>query len=155
MADKTFFGRLKTLFSTATIIRNTAQGLKVADVKRIQSNPKLATNRLIDRYNRIYQTNSYGYNQQANFHTIRLQLYTDYEIMDEDSIVASALDIYADESTTKNEYGNVLSIYTDNDKVKKVLHNLFYDVLNIEFNMWPWVRNMLKYGDFFLKLEIA
>ena len=62
MADKTFFGRLKTLFSTGTIVRRTDSGLKVADVSRIQSNTKLATNRLVDRYNRIYQTNSYGYN---------------------------------------------------------------------------------------------
>ena len=38
---------------------------------------------------------------------------------------------------------------------KKYLYNLFYDVLNIEFNLWPWIRNMCKYGDFFLKLEIA
>ena len=38
---------------------------------------------------------------------------------------------------------------------KKLLYNLFYDVLNIEFNLWPWTRNMCKYGDFFLKLEIA
>jgi hypothetical protein len=28
-------------------------------------------------------------------------------------------------------------------------------VLNIEFNMWMWIRQMCKYGDFFLKLEIA
>ena len=36
-----------------------------------------------------------------------------------------------------------------------ILHNLFYDILNIEFNLWPWVRNMNKYGDFFLQLEIS
>jgi len=155
MADKTFFGRLKTLFSTGTIVRRTDSGLKVADLSKIQANTKLATNRLIDRYNRIYQTNSYGYNQQVNFHTLRLQLYSDYEIMDEDSIISSALDIYSDESTLKNEFGNVLEIKTDNEKVQKVLHNLFYDVLNIEFNAWPWVRNMCKYGDFYLKLDIT
>jgi len=155
MADKTFFGRLKTLFSTGTIVRRTDNGLKVADLSKVQANTKLATNRLIDRYNRIYQTNSYGYNQQVNFHTLRLQLYSDYEIMDEDSIISSALDIYSDESTLKNEFGNVLEIKTDNEKVQKVLHNLFYDVLNIEFNAWPWVRNMCKYGDFYLKLDIT
>ena len=81
MAEKTFFGRLQTLFSTGTIIRRTDNGLKVADLSKVQSNPKLATNRLVDRYNRIYQTDSYGYNQQANFHTLRLQLYSDYEII--------------------------------------------------------------------------
>jgi hypothetical protein len=155
MAEKTFFGRLQTLFSTGTIIRRTDNGLKVADLSKVQANPKLATNRLVDRYNRIYQTDSYGYNQQANFHTLRLQLYSDYEIMDEDSIISSALDIYSDESTLKNEFGNVLEINTDNEKVQKVLNNLFYDVLNIEFNAWPWVRNMCKYGDFYLKLDIT
>jgi len=155
MADKTFFGRLKTLFSTGTVVRRTDNGLKVADLSKVQANTKLATNRLVDRYNRIYQTEGHGYNQQANFHTLRLQLYSDYEIMDEDSIISSALDIYSDESTLKNEFGNVLDIKTEDEKVKKVLNNLFYDVLNIEFNAWPWVRNMCKYGDFYLKLDIT
>jgi len=155
MADKTFFGRLKTLFSTGTVVRRTDNGLKVADLSKVQANTKLATNRLVDRYNRIYQTEGHGYNQQANFHTLRMQLYSDYEIMDEDSIISSALDIYSDESTLKNEFGNVLDIKTDDEKVKKVLNNLFYDVLNIEFNAWPWVRNMCKYGDFYLKLDIT
>ena len=45
----------------------------------------------------------------------------------------------------------VLSIYM---QTNQLLHNLFYDVLNIEFNLWPWIRNMCKYGDFFLQLEI-
>ena len=155
MADKTFFGRLKTLFSTGTVVRRTDNGLKVADLSKVQANTKLATNRLVYRYNRIFQSQSYGYDQQANFHTMRLQLYTDYEIMDEDSIISSALDIYSDESTLKNEFGDVLEIKTDNEKVQKVLNNLFYDVLNIEFNAWPWVRNMCKYGDFYLKLDIT
>jgi hypothetical protein len=74
--------------------------------------------------------------------------------MDSDAIISSALDIYADESTMKSEYGDVLEIKTDNDQIREILHNLFYDVVNIEFNLWPWVRNMCKYGDFFLKLEI-
>ena len=36
-----------------------------------------------------------------------------------------------------------------------MLNYLFYDVLNIEFNAWPWLRNMCKYGDFYLKLDIT
>jgi len=27
--------------------------------------------------------------------------------------------------------------------------------MNIEFNLWPWTRNMVKYGDFFLHLDIS
>jgi len=155
-SDKTFFGRLKTLFSTGTIIRKTSSGLKVSDVGRVQSNTKLATNKMVDRFNKIYQSQgTYGYNQQANFHTLRLELYTDYEVMDEDSIISSALDIYADESTLKDEFGDVLTIHTKNENVQKVLTNLYYDILNIEFNIWPWIRNMCKYGDFYLKMDIV
>ncbi len=75
--------------------------------------------------------------------------------MDTDAIIASALDIISDESTLRNDMGEVLQIRSSDEDVQKILYNLFYDVLNIEFNLWPWIRNMLKYGDFFLKLEIA
>ena len=51
--------------------------------------------------------------------------------------------------------GEVLAIKSADEDIQKILYNLFYDVLNIEFNLWPWIRNMCKYGDFFLKLEIA
>jgi hypothetical protein len=75
--------------------------------------------------------------------------------MDTDAIVASALDIIADECSLKNEMGEVLQIRSSDEDVQKILYNLFYDVLNIEFNMWSWVRQMCKYGDFFLKLDIS
>jgi hypothetical protein len=75
--------------------------------------------------------------------------------MDYDAIVASALDIVADESTLKNDMGEVLHIKSSDDDIQQILYNLFYDVLNIEFNLWSWIRQMCKYGDFFLKLEIA
>jgi hypothetical protein len=47
-----------------------------------------------------------------------------------------------------------MKIKTDNPKVHKILHNLFYDIINIEFNLWSYIRNMTKYGDFYLKLDI-
>jgi len=86
---------------------------------------------------------------------MRLQLYSDYEAMDHDPIIASALDIISDETTSRNEYGDVLKVNSSNENVRKVLHNLFYDVLNIEFNLSTWIRNMCKYGDFYLKMEVS
>jgi hypothetical protein len=86
---------------------------------------------------------------------MRLQLYSDYEAMDHDPIIAAALDIISDETTARNEYGQVLNINSSNENIRKVLHNLFYDVLNVEFNLPTWVRNMCKYGDFYLKLEVS
>ena len=38
--------------------------------------------------------------------SLRLGLFKDYESMDNDGIISSALDIYADESTMKSEYGS-------------------------------------------------
>ena len=154
MADKDLFSRLKRLFSTNTIVRNIGgRKLKVVDTGQLQSN--IQTN-LVDRYTKLYSTSqNMGYNDQLYQQQLRLGLFRDYESMDSDSIISSALDIYSDESTMKNEYGKVLDIKTDNDQIHDILHNLFYDIINIEFNLWPWIRNMAKYGDFFLQLEVA
>lgn len=64
----------------------------------------------------------------------------------------SALDIYADESCVRNEFGDILTIKTDDDKIKDVLHNLFYDILNIEFNIWPWMRTLPIKWDTYIPL---
>ena len=88
------------------------------------------------------------------FQTARLELFNDYDVMDNDPILSSALDIYSDECTTKSEFGEVLKISSQDANVKGILENLFYEILNIEFNLWGWARNMCKYGDFYLHLEI-
>ena len=158
MADnkKNIFQRLRGLFSSNVIVRNIGGNrMKAIDFNKLQYGTK-KTNFMVDRYSRLHSTGkSTGYPIGQDAQTHRMSLFQDYEEMDNDPIIASALDIYSDESTMKNEFGNVLTITTDNSKIHDVLHNLFYDVLNIEFNLWPWVRNMVKYGDFFLKLDIA
>jgi hypothetical protein len=152
MADTSFYGRLKKLFSTATIVRNQGGKLRVIDFDETQA---IATN-LRDRYMRLHSsTMNNTYENYLAYQQIRQELFRDYDSMDQDPIIASALDIYADESTSRNEYGRVLEIKTNNEHIKAILENLFYDVVNVEFNMWPWFRNLVKYGDFFLHLEIA
>ena len=159
MADKGLFSRLQRLFSTDVIIRNVGgDQLKVFDVNKAQQTGELETNSLVDRFNRIYSnagTSIYGQQLSFNYQAMRPLLYSDYDAMDMDAIVASALDIIADEATLKNDMGEVLQIKSADEDIQKILYNLFYDVLNVEFNLWPWIRNMCKYGDFFLKLEIA
>tara|TARA_R110000822_G_scaffold26819_1_gene80482 strand:- start:4243 stop:6093 length:1851 start_codon:yes stop_codon:yes gene_type:complete len=157
MADKTFFGRLKKAFSTSTVVRQVGdKKLKVVDPSRLQSAGNLASNSLVDRFNRIHSSNGHDsvYNPSNAFAQMRLELFSEYESMDSDSIISSALDIYSDESTIKNEFGDILKITADKEEIKDILHNLFYDVLNIEFNLWPWIRNMVKYGDCYLKMDI-
>lgn len=159
MAERSIYSRLKKLFSQNVVVRNVGgRRLKVADTDNIQS---YMSNAMRDRYARIHSASGYAisggssYGVNMAYQTQRLQLFRDYDTMDNDPIIASALDIYADESTVKNEYGEILTINTDDGNIKDILHNLFYDILNIEFNLWPWVRNLCKYGDFFLFLEIS
>jgi hypothetical protein len=157
MADKSLFGRLRRLFSNDVIVRNVGgDELKIADVNQIQSTGRYQTNSLVDRFSRLYIYNNRNiFNPNLNYQTLRIQLYSDYEAMDTDPIIASALDIIADEATIKNDQNEILGIKSSDENIQRVLYNLFYDVLNIEFNLWSWTRNMCKYGDFFLKLEIA
>jgi hypothetical protein len=159
MADNSVFGRLRKLFSTNTVVRNVGgKKLKVADTDNIQS---FINRRGIDRYHRVYSsmTGGYGsshgrYESAAAFQGSRLQLFRDYDMMDNDPIISSVMDIYADESTVKDEFSQILTIRSKNQQIQDILHNLFYDILNVEFNLWPWVRNMVKYGDLFLFLDI-
>ena len=156
MADTTLFGRLRRLFATNVIVRNVGgKKLKIADTDQVQKQVK---SHLVDRYTKLHNNLDLvgtGYSTVHQIMAARLALFKDYESMDSDPIISSALDIYSDESTMKGEYGDVVKIHSDNNNIKDILHNLFYDIMNIEFNLWPWVRNMVKYGDFFLHLDIS
>jgi hypothetical protein len=160
MADTGLFARLKRLFSTDVVIRNIGGNeLQVIDTDKIQTSGEFATNSLMSRYQGIYSnpaaTSLLGAQFNLNYQYLRTYLYSDYDTMDTDAIIASALDIIADECSLKNEQGEVLQIKSSDENIQKILYNLFYDVLNIEFNLWSWTRQMCKYGDFFLKLEIS
>ena len=139
MADRKIFSRLQRLFSTDIIIRNEGGNqLKVIDVNTIQQSGEFATNALVDKFNRIYSINAsslYGAQFNLNYQYLRTQIYSDYDIMDTDAIIASALDIISEESTLKNDMGEVLQIRSNNEDIQKSLYNLFYDVLNNEFNL--------------------
>jgi hypothetical protein len=156
LKSRSLYSRLKRLFSTDVIVRNVGgKMLKIKDTDQVQ----YATDRssLRDRFNRIRTSgyNQYGRDFNLAYQASRLELFRDYDTMDMDPIIASALDIYADECLTHNEMGFVLNIKAADNNIKKILENLFYDILNIEFNLWSWTRNMCKYGDFYLKMNIS
>ena len=155
--NSSFFQKLTKLFSTQAVVVVDKDGKRT--VKDTDDRQQGSTNlmNLRDRYTKL-QRSFYGDQMAAQsmaYHQVRRELFRDYDAMDNDPIISSALDIYADESTLKNEFGDVIQIKTQNEKVKELLENLFYDILNVEFNLWAWTRNMVKYGDFFLSIEIA
>ena len=112
MADTSLFGRLRRLFSTDVVIRNIGgKELKIADVNQIQRTGRYQTNSLVDRFSRLYIYNNRNiFNPNLNYQTLRIQLYSDYEAMDTDPIIASALDILADEATVKNDVNEIQNL---------------------------------------------
>ena len=85
----------------------------------------------------------------------RMARYSDFSEMESTPEISSALDIYAEETVAPDVSGNVLHIFSENRVIKELLENLFYDVLNVDFNLAMWVRNLCKYGDFFLFNDIS
>ena len=80
----------------------------------------------------------------------RMARYSDFSEMEYTPEIGSALDIYGEESVASDETGQVLHIRSENPTIQRLLDDLFYDTINVEFNLTPWVRTLCKYGDFFL-----
>ena len=94
------------------------------------------------------------YNQSVYYEPNRLAAYYDYESMEFTPEVSAALDIYAEESTTMSEKGHILNVYSESNRVKSVLIDLFENQLDVNTNLQMWARNLCKYGDNFVYLKI-
>ena len=68
--------------------------------------------------------------------------------------ISAALDIYGEESTTVDENGYMLQIYSESKRIKSILADLFNNVMDINTNLPMWVRNTFKYGDNFVYLKL-
>lgn len=95
------------------------------------------------------------YSRSQYYDADRISAYNDFRAMDMSPEVSAALDIIADECVTRNERGEILAIYSENNRIKKVLTDFFQKVINVDHNLGIWIRELVKYGDNFLKYEIA
>jgi len=102
------------------------------------------------QYSEVYGALQTDYYANQN----RMDRYVDFDQMEYTPEIASALDIYADEMTTSSVYRDILNISCSNQEIKAVLETLFYNILNIQFNLYGWARSMCKYGDYFVYLDI-
>jgi hypothetical protein len=94
------------------------------------------------------------YNQSVYYEPNRLSAYYDYESMEFTPEVSASLDIYAEESTTMSEKGEILTIYSESKRIENILTDLFNNVLDINTNLQMWARGMCKYGDDFVYLKV-
>jgi hypothetical protein len=95
------------------------------------------------------------YQKAVYYEPTRIASYYDYEAMEYTPEISVALDIFAEEATTANENGKVLTIYSDSGRIKKELTHLFENVLDINANLTSWARNVCKYGDNFIYNKIV
>lgn len=134
--------RLTRLFRSGPVVRH-----KIATGEKMQE-PQGTASAYKRELSHLYVHSLASYGQYE-----RMSRYGDYSEMEFTPEIASALDIYADEVTTFNEKGGILEVNSKNAEIKQLLETLFYDVLNVEFNIWSWVRNLCKYGDFLLFVD--
>ena len=148
--NESLFQRLTKLFKSGPVvkrkIRNVDTTIAVAD-KTKSSGALLFQKSMAPTYATI-TANAYNLSE-------RLMRYQDFGEMEYTAEIASAMDIYADETVAQDDKGRVLHIYSENEKIKEVLEDLFYNTLNVEFNLRSWARNLVKYGDMFLYNDVS
>ena len=151
--ESPLFKRLTKLFS-GPIVNYRAQAVnqnRRRELDKFSSKFQSASGKQFKRsgYNPFSDLSANVYINQT-----RMQRYMDFDQMEYEPIIASALDIYADEMTTSSQMRPLLNIHCPNEEIKIILNSLYHNVLNIEHNMFNWCRTLCKYGDYFLYLEI-
>ena len=134
------------------VLRNILQG-NTAKYKIPTERPTLRLQR--QAFESFYKAASTLYQSQLRGNTERLDRLKDYDEMDLVPEISKALDIFSDDSLTYNESGQVLAIVTDDAKIKRALEELYYEILDVDFHLWHWVRNLCKYGDHFNLLDVV
>ncbi len=93
------------------------------------------------------------YQSSLHYEASRIGSYNDFEQMEFYPEIASALELMMEESTTINDKGKIMNIYSESNRIKDVLEDLFFNRLDIATNLPMWVRNLCKYGDNFVYLN--
>ena len=94
------------------------------------------------------------YTQAVYYEPTRLASFYDYESMEYTPEISAALDIYGEESTTVDQNGYMLQIYSESKRIKGILTDLFNNALDLNTNLPMWTRNTCKYGDNFVYLKL-
>ena len=133
-------------------ITTQTQRTQMLDARSTGSSREQAQQQFLDM--QVQKIASDIYSRTIYFDTDRVSAYQDYEAMDHSPEVRQALNIMRDECLTPNEYGEILQIYSDQDRVKSALKDLFVNRLNANFMLKLWIRETLKYGDHFVYLNV-
>ena len=151
--DSPLFRRLTRLFS-GPIVNYRAQQPRRERRRQMDKYAKDFISASGQQFKKVEYNPFSGLSANVMAATDRVRRYADFDQMEYMPELASALDIYADEMTTSNHFNKLLRINCPNEEIKNVLTSLYYNILNLEFNLFGWSRTMCKYGDFYLYLDI-
>jgi len=151
--DSPLYKRLTKLFS-GPLINYRSQNTRQLRRRRLDKYAKTFKDVAGQKFERVGYSPFDNHSSYMMGTQSRLQRYADFDQMEYTPEISSALDIYADEMTTHSSIKKVLLIESNDEEVKGILDTLFYNVLNISFNLFGWCRTMCKYGDFYLYLDI-
>jgi hypothetical protein len=148
------FGPNSTLDQQSPVFKFDKQELLKTTDKQEYEREKLEAQQTMYLGKQWQKVESNLYQQAVYYEPTRLASYYDYESMEYTPEISASLDIYAEESTTPNEDGYILQIYSESKRIKSVLADLFNNKLDINSNLPMWTRNTCKYGDNFLYLKL-
>jgi len=133
------FARLGKLFRSGPVIKRTVKDFKT------QTGP----GQTLSAYEMFRKNHSSVYSSAMSAYGTydRLARYSDFAEMDYYPEINSALDIYSEEVASPGIDGQILSIYSENKDVERLLGELFFDTLNVNFNLTAWVRNLPVHKD--------
>lgn len=76
--------------------------------------------------------------------------YRIYDEMETDSVISSALDMYADDATQYDIEGRVIWAESEDSDIEAFANRLI-DLFQLNKNAWDDIRSLVKYGDLFLE----
>ena len=77
--------------------------------------------------------------------------YRIFDEMETDSVISSALDMYADDATQYNIEGKIIWAESEDSDVAAYANRLI-DVFQLNARAWEHIRSLVKYGDLYLEL---
>lgn len=90
-------------------------------------------------------------NSFSNVSRSRNELYNLLDMMAEDPVIASALDIYASDVCEPNDLGQIIWAESDDEKALGMVNYLLRS-MNVNKYAYDWVYSLIKYGDLYLRL---
>ena len=81
----------------------------------------------------------------------RYQQYAMYDVMADDTVISSALDMYADDATQTDSKGTRIWVTADDEHCQKSVQNIL-DNFDIKKDIWKIARTLAHYGDVYFEL---